>query len=95
MPVSSSSDPWNNCLPTLLRSFHLAVGSSFPFSRLQPRTTIFSVCLKCEPTPFIEDLIEDPFNGWASLISQLVKNLPAMQKTPVEFLGGEDPLEKG
>ena len=31
----------------------------------------------------------------ASLIAQLVKNLPAMQKTPVQFLGEEDPLEKG
>ena len=27
--------------------------------------------------------------------SQLVKNLPAMQETPVQFLGQEDPLEKG
>ena len=31
----------------------------------------------------------------ASLIAQLVKNLPAMQETPVQFLAGEDPLEKG
>ena len=32
---------------------------------------------------------------WASLIAQLVKNSPAMQETPVWFLGQEDPLEKG
>ena len=31
----------------------------------------------------------------ASLIAQLVKNLPAVQETPVRFLGREDPLEKG
>ena len=31
----------------------------------------------------------------ASLVVQLVKNLPAMQETPVQFLGPEDPLEKG
>ena len=31
----------------------------------------------------------------ASLRAQLVKNLPAMQETPVRFLGWEDPLEKG
>ena len=31
----------------------------------------------------------------ASLIAQLVKNLSAMQETPVRFLGWEDPLEKG
>ena len=30
-----------------------------------------------------------------SLVAQLVKNPPAMQKTPVWFLGQEDPLEKG
>ena len=31
----------------------------------------------------------------ASLVAQLVKNLPAMQETLVQFLGWEDPLEKG
>ena len=31
----------------------------------------------------------------ASLIAQLVKNLPAMQETPVQFLCTEDLLEKG
>ena len=36
-----------------------------------------------------------PWERGASLIAQLVKNLPAMQETPVQFLGGEDPLEKG
>ena len=30
-----------------------------------------------------------------SLIAQLVKNLPAMQETWVQFLGWKDPLEKG
>ena len=30
----------------------------------------------------------------ASLIAQLVKNLPAMQETPVQFPGQEDSLEK-
>ena len=34
------------------------------------------------------------FRG-ASFIAQLVKNSPAMQMTPVQFLGWEDPLEKG
>ena len=31
----------------------------------------------------------------ASLVAQLVKNLPAMWETLVQFLGQEDPLEKG
>ena len=28
-------------------------------------------------------------------IAQLVKNMPAVQENPVQFLGWEDPLEKG
>ena len=32
---------------------------------------------------------------WASLLAQLVKNLPAVQETHVRSLGWEDPLEKG
>ena len=33
--------------------------------------------------------------SWASLLDQLVKNLPAMQETWVQSLGWEDHLEKG
>ena len=33
--------------------------------------------------------------SWASLVAQLVKNLPVTQDTLVCFLGWEDPLEKG
>ena len=32
---------------------------------------------------------------WASLVAQLVKNLPAMWETWIRSLGWEDPLEKG
>ena len=32
---------------------------------------------------------------WASLVAQMVKNLSAMQENWVQFLGWEDPLEKG
>ena len=31
----------------------------------------------------------------ASLVVQMVKNLPAMQETGVQFLGQEDTLKKG
>ena len=31
---------------------------------------------------------------WASLVAQMVKNLPSMQETCVQSLGWEDPLEK-
>ena len=32
---------------------------------------------------------------WASLVAQMVKNLPKMPKTQVRSLGWEDPLKKG
>ena len=31
----------------------------------------------------------------ASLVAQLVKNLPAMQETWIRYLGWDDPLEMG
>ena len=34
-------------------------------------------------------------DSWASLVAQMVKNLPAMQEIWVQSLGWEDPLEKG
>ena len=43
----------------------------------------------------IDSLEKTLMLGGASLIAQLVKNLPAMQEIPVRFLGREDPLEKG
>ena len=32
---------------------------------------------------------------WISLLTQMVKNLPAMWETQVQSLGQEDPLEEG
>ena len=37
-----------------------------------------------------------PFQySWASLVAQMVKNLPTIQETWVQSPGWEDPLEKG
>ena len=44
---------------------------------------------------FLEQINSPRSTDEASLIAQLVKNPPAMQETPVRFLGREDPLEKG
>ena len=33
-------------------------------------------------------------SNWASLVAQMVKNLPAVQEIRVRFLGWEDPQEK-
>ena len=44
-----------------------------------------------------KNLPRPPFLNWASLVAQLVKNLPAMQEAQemwVQSLGWEDPLEE-
>ena len=43
----------------------------------------------------LERVKESDTTDWASLIAQMVKNPPAVQETPVQFLCREDPLEKG
>ena len=40
------------------------------------------------------DTCAAPVLGGASLMAQMVKNLPSMQETWVRSLGQEDPLEK-
>ena len=44
---------------------------------------------------FILKIGKYKLTGRASLIAQLVENLPAMRETWVRSLGWEDPLEKG
>ena len=44
-----------------------------------------------EQVLFTELLISDL---WASLVAQMVKNMSVVQKTQVQSLGWEDPLEK-
>ena len=45
-------------------------------------------CLLCE---FVHAFLF----SWASLVTQLVKNPPAMRETWAQSLGWEEPLEKG
>ena len=52
-------------------------------------TRVAHMCL------FFVHFIVKPGLQRASLVAQLVKNLPAMQETPVRFLGWEDLLEEG
>ena len=41
------------------------------------------------------ELVVEGNHPWASLVAQMVKNLPAMQETQVQYLDWEDPLEEG
>ena len=44
---------------------------------------------------FLVGLHNERFYFWASLVAQMVKNLPAIQETRVRSLNWEDPLEMG
>ena len=47
--------------------------------------------------PYFEISIEFAMGsgeGWASLVTQSIKNQPAIQETQVQSLGWEDPQEK-
>ena len=51
---------------------------------------------RCKPVNILIGLINYKILLYrVSRIAQLVKNPPAMQETPVQFLDREDPLEKG
>ena len=57
-----------------------------------------SICTPLYPWSNFLKSISPKFNCWytlASLVAQLVKNPPTMQKTSIWSLGWEDPLEKG
>ena len=76
----------------MARNFHNlkfhSIGVLFCYVFLKVSLTLF-LGLIFHNFNMCEDCIEAP------LIAQLVKNLPAMQETPGQFLGWEDPLEKG
>ena len=61
----------------------------------------FGCCLPCNAyfwghsSPVPRTIIILTSHHGASLMAQMVKNVPTMQETRVRFLGWEDPLEKG
>ena len=85
--------PFTHVLPSLChpRLLHLFIPKSFFAGS--------SIILKSVlVSPFLTSLsylFFHSFNQRASLVSQTVKNLPAMQETWIRSLGWEDTLEKG
>ena len=75
------------------RCVNLHLGSWAGFSFVQWRQSSLDIHGNCTtktgPFKYIQSLIS------ASLVAQLVKNLPARQETQVQFLGQKDLLEKG
>ena len=50
-----------------------------------PSSVVTIINIYCHPLQY----------SWTSLVTQLVRNLPAIPETWVHSLGWEDPLEKG
>ena len=67
------------------------MGVSLPQTVAWTGSTRAGPCPLCPLTPKAESV--GPA-GVASLVGSAIKNPPAMQETPVRFLGEEDPLEK-
>ena len=89
---------------------HPAVRNPFAYSLLPPSELriLWQACYSLASIPQIWEFVEISccllllcvlaaclFNSRASLMAQMVKNLPAVQKTWIWFLGWKDPLQKG
>ena len=57
-------------------------------------STIICSCIHVAANGIVYFLWLSSIPPWASLVTQLVKNLPAIQETLVQSLGLKDPLEK-
>ena len=77
-------------MTTFLDSFH--EGELIPLLNLSLFLGYWLQVLRFDPK-FINP--GERLNLLASLVAQMVKNLPAMWETQVRSLGQEDPLEKG
>ena len=58
-------------------------------------STYFVLYPMCQFLSFLKSIYLFNCAGTASLVAQMVKNLPAMRETWVGSLGWEDPLEEG
>ena len=66
-----------------------------PLLQSNHKEPVWSKCDSFRETELHHCTMGLTFWGWASLMAQLVKNLPAMRETWVQSIGWEDPLEKG
>ena len=87
------------CVCSVTQSCPILFCFFFPFIFISWRLITLQYCSRfCHTLTWISHgvtcILCDP-HRLASLITQLVKNPPTMQETLVQFLGWEDPLEKG
>ena len=75
---------------------HLTAESLCPFTNVFPFPHLSSSSWHHDSTFCDSDsFFFQRFHVWASLVAQMVKNLPVLRETWVRFLGWEDCLEEG
>ena len=91
-------DPWVRKIPWRRKWQPIPV--ILPGKSHEQRTLVGYSPWSCKESDTTEQLSASTGTGylfctWAFLVTQVVANPPAMQETPVPFLGQQDPLEKG
>ena len=98
--LESGAQPWtshcggNGSFRPLLRWTGRAMWLTHGLSRILWRYRIDKKS-RCSLHYFSFQIFFFFINDWASLVTQMVKNPPAVQETWVRSLGWEDPLEEG
>ena len=85
--------PWTPFSCSLPRQLHLLLVHSIPSYILVQVSSEWRVHNSRHKGRLFKEYLR--IIPWASLVAQMVKNLPAMQDTQVRSLGWEVPLEKG
>ena len=93
----SSPDTWLEQDAAADNPTVLASEDHMRYHSQRARCTVGDGLMPLSSTPYSHFFIMSIEKGtylWASLVAQMVKNLPAIQETQVQSLGWEDPLEK-
>ena len=81
-------------LVTLQSNFNHCSHLEYIHTHTHTHTNKWECCCCKFRTNYSKHLTHTFLLNWASLVAQMVKNLPVMQETQVQSLGQEDPLEK-
>ena len=94
-PRFLTSGSWSTCTRPLTSCSHApALKCLLSARKSGPCLSLELLALNVSAT-YLATSVPCHISVWASLVVQLVKSLPAMQETLVQFLGQEDPLKKG
>ena len=94
----SSPDTWLEEDDAADNPTTLALEDHTGYHSQRVRQTVGDGLMPLSSTPYSHFFIMSIEKGtylWASLVAQMVKNLPAIQETQVQSMGREDPLGKG